>query len=83
MNITVKVRSGSYKQSLIVKDGIYTVSLCSKPYKNAANIELIEILSKEFNIAKSYITIVKGHKSKNKIVNIDIDENSGKGKKKI
>lgn len=83
MNITVKVRSGSYKQSLIVKDGVYNVALCSKPHKNAANIELIGILSKEFNIAKSYITIIRGHKSKNKIVNIDIDENRGKGKKKI
>lgn len=74
MNILVKIKCGCSKQSISVKDDIYSISVCSKAYKNAANIELIELLSKHFHIAKSYITIVKGLKSKIKLVEISIDE---------
>lgn len=74
MNISVRIKCGCSKQSISVKDGIYSVSVCSKAYKNAANIELIELLSKHFHIAKSYITILKGHKSRIKLVEISIDE---------
>ena len=75
MNILVKVKCGCSKQSVSIKDDIYTISVCSKAYKNAANKELVEILSKHFHIAKSYITILKGLKSKTKLVEILIDEN--------
>ncbi|MHA1783578.1 MAG: DUF167 domain-containing protein [Candidatus Helarchaeota archaeon] len=38
--------------------------------KGAANKELIKILAKHFNVSKSKVTIIKGIKSKDKLVKI-------------
>lgn len=49
------------------------VRLKAVPEKGEANEELIRLLSSEFKIAKSLITIVRGHTSREKIVHIGID----------
>ena len=41
------------------------------PVQGKANKALIEVLAKHFNIAKSLITIEKGHKSKEKVIRIE------------
>ncbi|MHA1894594.1 MAG: DUF167 domain-containing protein, partial [Candidatus Helarchaeota archaeon] len=48
----------------------YEVHLVSQPIKGAANKELIKILAKHFNVSKSKVTIIKGIKSKDKLVKI-------------
>ncbi|MDD4995128.1 MAG: DUF167 domain-containing protein [Patescibacteria group bacterium] len=51
-------------------DGSLKVKLKSPPLDNRANQELIETLSKYFDVPKSKIIIASGKKSRNKIVEI-------------
>ena len=44
-------------------DGTYTISVKVLPMKNKANMEVIKILSKHFNIPKSQIIIQSGKTS--------------------
>jgi len=70
-NIKVKVKIGSHEEKVIYKDGLYYVYTNSPPRDNRANISVIELLSEYFDISKSNITIKRGFKSKNKIVEIN------------
>lgn len=51
-------------------DGTYAVRLTALPTDGQANKQLIHILSKELGIPKSHITIVRGEKSRNKVIEI-------------
>lgn len=70
MKISVRVKTKSKKQKIVLKDNIYHISLLSPAYKNKANIELIDLLSKYFNVPKMNISIIIGQKNKNKICSI-------------
>ena len=70
MKIKVIVKTGSEKNSISQESNIYTVRLRSKPIKNTANIELLNLLSKYFDIPKTSITILKGLKSRHKLIEI-------------
>lgn len=49
----------------------FEVAITSKPEKGKANKEIIEILADYFQIRKNKIQIIKGHKSRKKIVQIE------------
>lgn len=70
MLINVKVTTNSKVNKAIDENGVLKVYLRSKPYKNKANEELIDFLSEYYNISKQNISIIKGLKSKNKLVSI-------------
>jgi len=61
---TQKVRKSKTEQ------GRLEVKLQSRPIKGEANKELIEVLSQFFGVPKEYIEILKGLKSKNKLINV-------------
>jgi uncharacterized protein (TIGR00251 family) len=69
--ITVKVVPNAKKDEIIEKNClvIYTTA---PPENNKANKAVIELLSDFFDISKSCIRIVKGEKSRNKIIEIDL-----------
>ena len=71
MIIKVKVKTNSSKSEVVLKDDTYIVGLHSSPEKGKANNELISVLSKHFQVAKSQITIIKGEKSRKKIISIE------------
>jgi len=78
LNIKVEPRSsragivGSYGDALKVK-------LTSPPVEGKANMELIEVLAREFGIKKKDVQIVSGHNSKNKVVKLSgVTENKVK-----
>jgi len=48
------------------------VRVNAKPVNGEANKALIKTLSGHFDVAKSFIRIVKGEKSRNKIVEIRV-----------
>lgn len=73
MKITVKVKPNSKKQEIKVEDEIYTAYLNSPPIEGKANEELIEALADYFNVSRSKIKIISGHKSKIKIVDIKME----------
>ncbi len=54
----------------------YEVKVDEKAVGGRANKRLLEILSKHFNVPKSKITIVKGAKSRDKMVEIILENAS-------
>lgn len=73
MKITVRVKPNSVKQDIKVENNVYIVSLNSPPLEGRANEELIEVLADYFNTSKSKIKVVSGHKSRMKIVEIEME----------
>jgi len=51
-------------------DGDLRVRLKSAPIDGKANKELVELLSKYYKVSKSQIEIIKGHSSRDKVVEI-------------
>lgn len=68
MILKIKVKPNSNKQEIEkIDEDNYKISLKSKPEDNKANIELIKMLKKHFG---KDVKIIKGLKSKNKIVEV-------------
>ncbi len=75
MRIQVKVIPGASKDQIVeYRDNILKVKVASPPQDGKANKRLINFLSKVFNIKKKDINIVKGEKSRNKLLDININE---------
>ncbi|OGH86333.1 MAG: YggU family protein [Candidatus Magasanikbacteria bacterium RIFOXYC12_FULL_33_11] len=73
MRLNIKVIPKSSLNKIIkLSDTELKVKLTSPPVDGEANKKLIEILSKEYKVAKSKIKIVKGETSKNKVVEIEV-----------
>lgn len=53
--------------------GELKIKIKSPPVDGEANDELIRFLNKEWNIPKSNIKIIKGEKSKHKIIEIETE----------
>jgi len=69
--IEIKVEPRSSKRRISgIMDNILKVKLTAPPVDNAANEQLIEIISEETGVKKSSIRIIKGHSSKNKVIEI-------------
>ncbi|NTU69852.1 DUF167 domain-containing protein, partial [bacterium] len=49
----------------------FKILIKSVPEKGKANKELISILSKHFKVPKSTVSLLSGHTSRNKIINIE------------
>lgn len=67
MEIKVKVKPGSSKQELKKIEEGYEAHVKAPAENNKANIELIKLLKKEFG---SDVKIIRGYKSRNKVVEI-------------
>jgi uncharacterized protein (TIGR00251 family) len=53
------------------KDGVLQVKIAAPPEKGKANKELVDFLSEVLGVRKSAISIIKGHTSRNKVLNIE------------
>ena len=58
------------KEFLFVKENQITIRIKSKPIKGEANKEIMKKIAKHFGISASLIQIKSGHKSKQKIIQI-------------
>jgi uncharacterized protein (TIGR00251 family) len=68
MRISVRVRPNARKQEVTrISDAEYKVLLKKSPEDNAANIELLKLLTRYF---KKKVIILKGKTSKNKIIEV-------------
>ncbi len=75
MQQRVKVKPNSKQQKIIDEvDGSLTIYLKSPPVDGKANEELIKVLSKKYNVPKSYIRIKSGASSRQKLIEIDTDK---------
>lgn len=71
MTYSVKVKARSSKNEVISKDASTLVVYTTKsPVDNEANEAVRELLAEKFKVAKTRIVILKGKKSKNKLVQI-------------
>ena len=69
--INIKIKLKANKSDLIPQtDGSYIAYIRSAPIDNKANIELFDLLSDYFNVAKRDIIIISGIKSINKVIEI-------------
>jgi len=71
--VTVHVKPGSTKGQLVVAadDGALTVFLRERAVEGKANDALVAVLARHFGVPKSRVTIVRGHASRAKIVDVD------------
>ena len=68
MILKIKVKPNSKEQKIIkINENEYKISLKEKAEDNKANIELIKLLKKYFG---KNIKIIKGLKSRNKIIEV-------------
>lgn len=75
MKIKIKVFTGcSFVRIEKIEKCFYKVWLTQSPEKDKANRQLVKILSKEFNIPKSAIKILKGRRNSEKILGIIQDK---------
>ena len=70
MKIQVKVIPGAKKTLWKEEGGIIKIYLTAVPLENRANEALIDFLAEHFGVKRSTIEIVKGLKSRHKVVNI-------------
>ncbi|OLP19747.1 hypothetical protein BST81_04225 [Leptolyngbya sp. 'hensonii'] len=77
MKRQVKVKPNSKAQKIIEEvDGSLTIHLKSPPVDGKANEELIKLLAQKFQVPKSGVRIQTGLSSRNKLVEIDVDDRS-------
>lgn len=76
--INIHVKPNSKVQDIKLEPDFLTIQLKSKPIQNKANKELLNLIKKTLKISSSQISIISGHKSSDKILEIafreDIDE---------
>jgi uncharacterized protein (TIGR00251 family) len=72
MIINVKIKPSSRESKIEQKDGAYIAYVKASPEDNKANIELIKLLKKYFS---KDVRIVRGAKSKNKVVEVKNHDN--------
>jgi len=73
MQLQVKIQPNAKKNAIVgpLSDGTIKIKIASPPLDGRANKSLIEFLAKEYNVPKTQIAIIKGEKSKNKIIEIN------------
>lgn len=57
-----------------IKKGEYKVRVLSSPSRGKANKEVIEILASYFGLPLSSVKIIRGMRSRQKLVSLDVDE---------
>lgn len=72
MRYSVTVKPNSKKGPLVEQntDGSLTVYLRQRVVDGQANEALVKVLAEYFGVAKTRVTIVRGHKSRHKAVEI-------------
>lgn len=73
--INLKISPNASKNMIVFEETGLKVKITAQPIDGKANKALIEILSKQFKVPKTYFEIVKGETSKEKTILIkNIDE---------
>ncbi len=72
MKIRLKVTPNAQKNKIIgwIDDSL-KIKIAAQPQKGKANKELIKFLAKEWGISRSNILILKGKKSRTKLIQIN------------
>ena len=71
MKVRVRVKPNSKRQAVREEGGVLVVQVKSPPVEGKANEELREVLAKHFGVPKSAVRVVSGHRSRNKVVEVE------------
>ena len=72
MLISVRVHPNAATNEVVgFTDGVLRVRVSAPPVKGRANKELLSFLSQILDVGKSKVRIIKGHKSRNKMIDVD------------
>lgn len=74
----VNVKANSKRQEIINSEEFIIIHVRAKPTNDKANKELIKLLKNKLKIASNQIDIISGRKSKNKVIQITLQEEDGK-----
>lgn len=72
--LKLRISPNSFKNEIIKDGDILKIKITAQPIENKANKALIEFLAKQFKIAKSSISIVKGETSKDKTLLLKVND---------
>lgn len=71
MRYSITVKPGTSQEKIVeVSPGEIIAYLRAKPHDGEANTALVKLLSKYFGIPKTTIRIIRGTKSRNKIIEV-------------
>ncbi|MBI2578929.1 MAG: DUF167 domain-containing protein [Candidatus Aenigmarchaeota archaeon] len=68
--INVKVIPNAKKNAVLEEAGIYRVYVKAPATEGRANKALVEAIAEHFGVKKSSVSILSGHKSREKVVEI-------------
>lgn len=76
MKLLVSVKPKSkISKVLSFSSGTLFVKVAAIPHKGASNLELVRVMSEFLAVSRTKISIIKGHKSKIKTLEIDCSPN--------
>ena len=75
INLEIKITAGAKSNSFKKENENYYIRIMAKAIDGKANKSIIEFLSKELNLKKKDIEIIRGEKSSKKIISINIEDN--------
>ncbi len=71
IQLTLKVIPNAVKSEVVTfNNGVLRIKVAAPPFKGRANQEIINFMSQLLAIPKSSLHILKGHRSRNKILHI-------------
>lgn len=76
MQLEIKVIPGASRNMIKEEGGIIKVYLTAPPVDGKANQALIKFLAKHYDLSKSCIEIIKGEKTRHKIIKINLMKRS-------
>ncbi len=70
--LRVRVQPGAKRDALVeVRDGVLRLRLQAPPVEGAANKRLVELLAKKLGVRKSAISLIRGHRHREKLLAIE------------
>lgn len=72
MRLTVRVQPNAKQNKIVEETGRFKVFLTAPPVEGKANAALIEFLAEHFKTRRSRIRIIKGERSRDKVVEIEV-----------
>jgi uncharacterized protein len=70
--ISVRVRASARQDELVgMRDGMLLIRVAAPALEGRANESVRRVLAKHLGVPKSSVTIVRGHRSREKVIQID------------
>ncbi|WP_416883807.1 DUF167 domain-containing protein [Marivita sp.] len=69
--ITVRVTPNARDNKVVMDNGVIKIGVTATPEDGKANAAVTVLLSKALGVPKSKLTLVQGHKSRDKIFRLD------------